>query len=168
VTRKAAKARLTEQRKQGAGQARALTPMTADGLTGPRGSKPTGRARAVAHLTEGDVPCLRVCISSSTVNSSCKLPIGEVLARIHAADLLCELQRRLRTETFPVFCDWLMSRGDPLGAALAIFAEQLAALRRKPTPPNTGCLSPSGSDQAGLIEASPSVAMERSSNGHPF
>jgi hypothetical protein len=145
VTRKSKRARLTAQRKQAAGQARALTPMTAVGLAGPRGSKPTGRTRAIAHLTDGDVPCLRVCISSENTNSSCKLPIGEVLARVHVADLLDELQRRMRTPTFPVFCDWLMSRGDHLGAALAIFTEHLAALRRKSTPPNTGQVSPSGS-----------------------
>jgi hypothetical protein len=168
MTRKSARARVAAQRRQAAGNARAETPMTAVGLAGPRGAKPTGRARAIAHLTEGDAPCLRVCISSEHTNSSCKLPIGEVLARVHIADLLDELQRRMRTPTFPVFCDWLMSRGDALGAALAIFTEHLAALRRKSTPPTTGEGSPSGSDHAGVIEASPFAAMERPSNRLPF
>jgi hypothetical protein len=61
-----------------------------------------------------------------------------------------------------------MSHGDHLGTALAIFTEQLAALRRKPEHPTPGQGRPSGADQASLIEASPIEAMERSSNGHPF
>lgn len=141
--------------------------MSAPGLAGPHGQKPTGRAKVRAHVTEDSRPCLYVKISTAHANTSAKLPLGEVLARVHTADLLDELQRRLRTANFPVFCDWLMSRGDPLGTALAIFTEQLAAMRRGSTLPTTGEVPASRADHEGVIEATPRGALERPSNRHP-
>jgi hypothetical protein len=129
--------------------------MTAPGFVGPREQKPTGRARVRASViddpglfTPAQAPHLNVSIAGRETIATTRLPIGEVLARVHTADLLAELQRRMSTDNFPVFCDWLMNRGDALGAALAIFTEQLAALRRERKPPTTGKGRPSGASSA--------------------
>jgi hypothetical protein len=141
--------------------------MTVPGLTGPSGRKPNRRASAKARVDHEGSPTLKVTISSAETISMCRLPIGEVLARVHVVDLLDELQRRLRTDEFPVFCDWLENRGDALGPALSIFTEQLATLRRERKPPNTDKAGFAG-DQATLDPGSVPATLEQPSNRLPF
>jgi hypothetical protein len=161
VTRKAKRAQLAIRRGKSAGSPRATSAMTTVGKTGPRGKgKPTVGARARAVVNLEAPPTLKVTINSRETHATCSLSIGEILARIHTADLLDELQRRMRSGDFAVYADWLESRGDALGPALAIFTGQLAALRRGKTPPNTDKARFAG-DQAGLDPGSALAALEQ-------
>ncbi len=131
MTRKAKRAQLAVRRDKAAGYPRATAAMTVVGKTGPRGKgKPTVGARTRASVDLAASPVLNVAINGKDTRSTCSLPIGEILARVHTADLLDELQRRMRSGDFAVYTDWLESRGDALGPALSNFTEQLAAMRR--------------------------------------
>jgi hypothetical protein len=123
-------------------------------MKGPMGSKPTVKARSRATLDHA-APVLNVRIECRRERAYCALPVAEILARVHSADLLAELAKRMATPDFAVFCDWLESRGDVLGPALANFTGHLAALRRESPPPHKGVKTPSASIEPGLDQVQP-------------
>ncbi len=142
-------------REQWTGRPRNDSAMTAPALKGPLGRMPKIPARCRANLEYGEPTLLKVTIECRRERATSTLPVAEVLARVHTADLLAELAKRMASPDFAVFCDWLCSRGDALGPALANFTGHLAAMRRESHPPHKGEQPPSAAIEPGLDQVLP-------------